>query len=558
MTVVGAVEAAVAAVVDSDNRIRGTAFWVTPTLAISCAHVIDKCVEGLVRLAPAAQSGTLDVLKVDSDDELDLALLTTESIGAPMSILALSTVCREGRTIASHGYPANKPRSRFSKGHALTPPGTVAGTNEITFKTTRNKAITISGTSPDGGQSGGPAYDTTSKRVIGVLRLTGDPDTGDLTTYAIPSSSIIKRWPQLPHHDDVDGGPVSPRAPIPPVGLRLRRDPVREGSDVRLVERDNELAAIGESLSQRPVATIVAEPTKATVHGQPGIGKSALALEYAYQHLTEYSAVWWIDASNELTTAESFRQFAEAVRIPTDGVEDPVIRDRVVDHLQQRQQWLAIFDNAEDKNSVDRWLPPLGNGVILITSRSPANWARPIWIGRLSNEAIAQWLLDATTPADQAPAIDQVQAANHLAEQIDGLALAAAQAVAFIAYTGASLADYTALYLAEHDQMLAAGKMPEDHPDSVATTISVATANLSEAGHGHAVRLLDIIAYFAPDRIPRDLFTAEALGGKRQADIELAIGHLRNYGLIETNDAGDLNVHRLTQAVVRANHGSNT
>lgn len=42
------------------------------------------------------------------------------------------------------------------------------------------------------------------------------------------------------------------------------------------------------------------------IHGLGGSGKTQLALEFAYRHLSSYNAVFWISAETELKLAESF------------------------------------------------------------------------------------------------------------------------------------------------------------------------------------------------------------------------------------------------------------
>ncbi len=547
MTTDGPVMQSVAAVVDSKDRIRGTAFWVTDRIAVTCAHVVEYCGDGPITLAPAAMRGvTIPVEDRELDEELDLAVLRTAAVPSPIRALPVSTIAGEGATITSHGYPYDVSRAQYPTGFPMEP-GTMAGELDVQTRRATQRAFAISKTKPGRGQSGGPAFDTDSDRVIGVLYLVDDKVTEAGTTFAIPVRTLVERWPEIP----VDDAPTF--APISPVGLRPRRNPIREGSEARLADRDKELAEIAEALAREPSATLVAEPTRATLQGSPGIGKSALALEYAYQHADDYSAIWWIDASNELTTAASFRQFAQAVDIPVEGVEDPVIRDQVVDHLHRRTNWLAIFDNAESRNDVDQWLPTLGHGHILITSRSPTGWAQTIHVKKLSQESMTQWLLDATNPAGAEPSDTQVTAAQSLAEAFDGLALAGAQALAFIDATGMALSTYAERYATESRQLLADSTLPPDRKNPVAVTISLATDRLTSDGHPHAVRLLDLVAYMAPDRIPQFLFTPESIGATTKTEIDIAVSRLRNFGLIETVDEL-LNVHRLTQDVTRSNH----
>ena len=46
------------------------------------------------------------------------------------------------------------------------------------------------------------------------------------------------------------------------------------------------------------------------LHGLGGVGKTQIALEYAYRHALEYGAVFWIEAENEETVVSSLLRIA--------------------------------------------------------------------------------------------------------------------------------------------------------------------------------------------------------------------------------------------------------
>src|SRR3954447_3371395 len=48
------------------------------------------------------------------------------------------------------------------------------------------------------------------------------------------------------------------------------------------------------------------EPRKQVLHGVGGVGKTQVALEYAYQHREEYDLVWWLPAQEESPLAVAY------------------------------------------------------------------------------------------------------------------------------------------------------------------------------------------------------------------------------------------------------------
>jgi hypothetical protein len=46
------------------------------------------------------------------------------------------------------------------------------------------------------------------------------------------------------------------------------------------------------------------------VHGPGGVGKSQLALEYAYRHDADFDLVWWVDAATRLLATSDLAELA--------------------------------------------------------------------------------------------------------------------------------------------------------------------------------------------------------------------------------------------------------
>jgi DNA-binding XRE family transcriptional regulator len=114
----------------------------------------------------------------------------------------------------------------------------------------------------------------------------------------------------------------------------------------------------------------IALTQSSALHGLGGVGKTQIALEYAYRHALHYSAVFWIGAQTDEHVISSLLCLAETLGLPERDEKD---QQRVVMAVQRwlstHQQWLLICDNIEDLSLLDRFVPYSRSGTILITTR---------------------------------------------------------------------------------------------------------------------------------------------------------------------------------------------
>ncbi|KAL6412101.1 Disease resistance protein RFL1 [Ilyonectria robusta] len=52
-----------------------------------------------------------------------------------------------------------------------------------------------------------------------------------------------------------------------------------------------------------------------SIVGEGGVGKSQLALQFAYRHFSEFNAIFWVSADNESKIAQGFEQIAVEVAL---------------------------------------------------------------------------------------------------------------------------------------------------------------------------------------------------------------------------------------------------
>jgi len=344
--------------------------------------------------------------------------------------------------------------------------------------------------------------------------------------------------------------------------LVYQRRPEPPGLPVRLAPRPVVLAG-REGLLADLDAYLTAEPERAgprlvALCGLGGAGKTSVAVEYAHRHLAEVGVCWQFPAEDPAVLVAEFGVLAAQL-----GAREVVdLRDSVasVHAVLARAPagWLVIFDNAPDRASVERFMPPAGRGRILITTQNQ-HWppSQALEVPVLEPGVAADFLMNQTGDPDRAAALE-------LAAELGGLPLALEQAAAYVRETGTTtLAGYLPLFRARRADLLARGGAPV-HPASVAATLGLALSRL-EGEAPPAAWLMRLLAFLAPEPIPLNMLLDSEKVAKLPAPEMTAIVRpllgdplaagdviraLRRYSLVTGAGDGLVLVHRLTQAVL--------
>ncbi|MFG2247386.1 FxSxx-COOH system tetratricopeptide repeat protein [Spirillospora sp. NPDC048823] len=293
------------------------------------------------------------------------------------------------------------------------------------------------------------------------------------------------------------------------------------------------------------------------LHGLGGVGKTQMAVEYAYRYRPEYDLVWWIPADQPVLVRSSLAGLAAHLGLPSaaaSGIEDAA--NAVLDALRRGDpysNWLLIFDNADQPEELIDSLPH-GPGHVLITSRNHR------WDGVVDTVAV-----DVFTRAESAEflrkrvprGVDKAEA-ERLADALGDLPLALEQAGALQAETGMSVEEYLRLLRERTSQLLAEGK-PTEYPASMTAAWGLSVSALDRT-LPEAIDLLRCCAFFGPEPIPRDLFSQPkaSLGPRLTSlvadpiQLSRVIAELGRYALARLdNQSRTLQVHRLIQALLR-------
>jgi hypothetical protein len=108
---------------------------------------------------------------------------------------------------------------------------------------------------------------------------------------------------------------------------------------------------------QNDQANALSQPQ--AMNGLGGIGKTQVAIEYAYLHARHYQAVLWAQADSIEAIVSSYMTIATLLRLPErDAKEQEVTIQAVKIWLQTHRDWLFVLDNADELNLLSPFLPP--------------------------------------------------------------------------------------------------------------------------------------------------------------------------------------------------------
>ncbi|KAL2832259.1 hypothetical protein BJY01DRAFT_102598 [Aspergillus pseudoustus] len=388
--------------------------------------------------------------------------------------------------------------------------------------------------------------------------------------------------------------------PAVPAGL----NPVHPTGPFFIVPYPKNKAFVGRHslLDKLRETVLVSSPPRLAIFGLGGIGKTQIAIEYAYwiQENCPDTSVFWVSGGTEERFRDGYARIAEECHIP--GIQHP---EADLLHLVQTwlernhpRRWLMILDGADDAqmlypshgnlttldapchddggggHGLATYLPESPLGSLLVTTRNKqvavllTNNQSILEVGRMKETEARQLLrttLDGLEQEDEtaAKATDNQQGST-LAARLEYLPLALVQAAAYIQMNSMSVDRYLELLDSSDDSLVellnknfdAVGRDP-DTPHAVAATWILSFQKI-ELQSPLAGELLSLLCFFDRQAIPMEFVyhhcqqQQQHRGYRGAIQVEEALGLLKAFSFIAAEkDPDRIAIHRLVQLVTR-------
>ncbi|MFJ5262058.1 FxSxx-COOH system tetratricopeptide repeat protein [Streptomyces sp. NPDC088387] len=404
----------------------------------------------------------------------------------------------------------------------------------------------------DAGLPGGTPAEVNQTGAPGFSGTPAGSDAASSVPDPPPGESVPSPVAEVSDPEPLEAEPPMPGTTTATPAL-LVNVPLRNTS---FVGRQVLLRAVEDQLGAQDTAAVLPH----ALHGLGGVGKSQLALEYVYTHQHEYKVVCWIPAERESLILAALASLAAQMGVAPIGQEGAPTANTAVPAVLEAlragapyNNWLLVFDNAEDIETVRNYFPTNGPGKVIVTSRNRA-WERvatPLSVNVFEREESIE-LLQKRSPDLSA------EDADRLAEALGDLPLAVEQAGAWRAVTGMLVDEYLDLLNQRSPEILELEPAP-DYQVSVAAAWDISLERI-EANNPGARQLLDICASMAPEPIPRSMLRASR-GINITSDVDpllrepiklnRAIRDLSQFSLLKVDPRTDtLQMHRLLQTVL--------
>jgi cellulose biosynthesis protein BcsQ/tetratricopeptide (TPR) repeat protein len=322
------------------------------------------------------------------------------------------------------------------------------------------------------------------------------------------------------------------------------------------VGRDEDLEALRDQFAAAGDGRAVV-----AVNGVPGVGKSELALEYAYRFSSDYAAVWWLSAHDRQSVLSGLAELAVRLRQPGSTDYGTLSALERLSNDPAYGRFLLVYDNADDPDALADLLPSGASGHVLITS-GPADGQAVELVPMRADDSVRLLL-------DRVPGLT-AEDAGRVAEAVDHLPLALDLASSWLGETaraevGAGSRDADAATWATRTLLERLGR---SELDGVARVVDIAVDALRGNATGRlALLVAELSAFLSPEGADLGLVRSPAFLGRvvesggvdaepvelDAAEIDRVLWYGARYGLfrVDWGDQYSLRLHRVVQRALR-------
>ncbi|KAK0639378.1 hypothetical protein B0T16DRAFT_497485 [Cercophora newfieldiana] len=321
----------------------------------------------------------------------------------------------------------------------------------------------------------------------------------------------------------------------------------------------------------------------AALTGLGGIGKSAIAINYARRHQQRHreASLWWVQAATVATFTQSYREIADILEL--DGRNEPKadILSLVHSHLSDEKNgpWLLILDNADDRSLFEPATYPNGEGDAEAgkSTQSPLSYLPQCRHGSIlitsRDRSIAEDFAGSTSSIITVGALDDIDAvdllrkrsrdwkssdqyAERLVKSLDNIPLAITQAAGFVSGSGTSIEWFNNTLNEKGRHRSQDSAMDINVPPAMLLTWQL-SFDVIRRKYRDSVKLLGLMSVFHNDDVPRFLFVENMPEYSNDPRRFLAdMTPLLRFNLVII-DGKNFDMHRLVQVAARswlANH----